>query len=168
TAPLGAIEDSFDGYVVIVADIAERKRLDAERTRRVREEAERAEAQARLRQLTFLAEASSDLSSSLDLEATQRRVAAVAVPEMADWCTLHLLQPDGTIATVATAAADPALEGALEELNDATRPPSLACLRALERCAPAARSWYPTSPTSGWRARLSMKRTCGFSNVWVR
>ncbi|TME43627.1 MAG: PAS domain S-box protein [Chloroflexi bacterium] len=63
TAPLGAIEDSFDGYVVIVADIAERKRLEAERTRRLREEAERAEAQARLRQLTVLAEASSDLRS---------------------------------------------------------------------------------------------------------
>ena len=155
TAPLGAIEDSFDGYVVIVADIAERKRLEAERTRRVRQEAERAEAQARLQQLTFLAEASSDLSSSLDLEATQRRVAAVAVPEMADWCTLHLLQPDGTIATVATAAADPALEGALEELQRRYAPSQLGVSPG-SRALRAGRPFLVSDVTHKWLARTAV------------
>ena len=131
TAPLGAIEDRFDGYVVIVADIAERKRL------------------------TFLAEASSDLSSSLDLEATQRRVAAVAVPEMADWCTLHLLQPDGTIATVATAAADPALEGALEELQRRYAPSQLGVSPG-SRALRAGRPFLVSDVTHKWLARTAV------------
>lgn len=155
TAPLGAGEDSFDGSIVILADIAERKRLDAERTRRQREEAERAEAQARLRQLTFLAEASSDLSSSLDLDATLRRVAAVAIPELADWCTLHLLEPDGTIATVARAAADPALEGALEELQRRYAP-SHHGLSPSSRALRAGRPFLVSDVTHKWLASTAV------------
>jgi PAS domain S-box-containing protein len=155
TSPLRANTDGFDGLVMIVADIAERKRLEAERTRRAREEAEREEAQARLRQLAFLAEASGDLSSSLDLDATLRRVAAVAVPELADWCTLHLLQPDGMILTVASASADPALRSALEELQRRYAPTQHG-LSPSSRALRVGRSFLVPEVTHRWLARTAV------------
>jgi PAS domain S-box-containing protein len=155
TSPRRATTERFDGLMVIAADIAERKRLEAERTRRARKEAERAEAQARLRQLTFLADASGDLSSSLDLDATLRRVAAVAVPELADWCTLHLLQPDGVIATVAGASADPSLEGALEELQRRYAPTQHG-LSPSSRALRFGRSFLVPEVTHRWLARTAV------------
>jgi PAS domain S-box-containing protein len=42
--------------------------------------------------LAFLAEASALLASSLDYEDTLQRVAHLAVPRIADWCTVHVLE----------------------------------------------------------------------------
>ncbi len=42
--------------------------------------------------LAFLAEASAALASSLDYEDTLARLAELAVPRLADWCALYLLQ----------------------------------------------------------------------------
>jgi PAS domain S-box-containing protein len=44
----------------------------------------------------FLAEASEILASSLDHERTLRQVAEVAVLGVADWCTIHLVDAEGT------------------------------------------------------------------------
>jgi signal transduction histidine kinase/GAF domain-containing protein len=77
------------------ANALERARLD---------EAERA---ARER-LLFLSQASATLSSSLDSGATLRRLAELAVPEIADWCVIDMLSPDGAIERVALAHRDPA------------------------------------------------------------
>jgi len=117
TAAVRAADGRQDGYQVVLVDIAERKRLEGERVRRLQEEAERAETQRVLHQFEFLADATGDLSTSLDLETTLLRAASVAVPELADWCTLHLLAPGGAIVTAARAAADPALETSLAELQ---------------------------------------------------
>jgi K+-sensing histidine kinase KdpD len=54
----------------------------------------------------FLARASALLASSLDVEATVDQVAALAVPTLADYCSVHLLEPDGSIRTLAL-AGDP-------------------------------------------------------------
>ena len=58
-------------------------------------------------QLTFLAEASAELASSLDYESTLRNVAQMAVPALADWCAISLEQ-DGVLRTIAVAHRDPA------------------------------------------------------------
>ena len=42
--------------------------------------------------LAFLAEASAVLASSLDYESTLQRVAQLAVPQIADWCTVHMME----------------------------------------------------------------------------
>ena len=58
-------------------------------------EAERAArqlAEAAERRVAFLAEASGRLAASLDLEATLRTVAELAVPALADWCFIALLE----------------------------------------------------------------------------
>jgi serine phosphatase RsbU (regulator of sigma subunit) len=57
--------------------------------------------------LTFLAEASAALGSSLDYPATLTRVAELAVPRLADVCAIYLLE-DQQVRLAALAHADPA------------------------------------------------------------
>ena len=64
-------------------------------------------AEQRARQnLDFLARASELLAQSLDVETTLQRLAAFAIPRLADWCTVDLLS-DGEIRAVAVAHANP-------------------------------------------------------------
>jgi signal transduction histidine kinase len=69
------------------------------------------------RRLEFLAEASAHLAGSLDYEATLRRVARSAVPEMADWCVVDTLDEDGSVRLLAVAHVDPAKEALVHELR---------------------------------------------------
>ena len=55
----------------------------------------------------LLADASKELVSSLDWEVTLQRVAELAVPVLADWCAVDVLQPDGSIELIAVAHVDP-------------------------------------------------------------
>jgi signal transduction histidine kinase len=74
-----------------------------ERERQARAAAEAAEARA-----SFLAQASSVLASSLEYEETLAIVNRFAVPDVADWCAIDLVQDDGTIRRVAIKHEDPA------------------------------------------------------------
>ena len=66
------------------------------------------EAERALRQrMTFLADASELLGSSLDYEATLTQLARLAVPEMATWCSVDMVGPDGSIQRLAVAHEDP-------------------------------------------------------------
>lgn len=56
----------------------------------------------------FLSEASAVLASSLDYQTTLERVAQLTVPELADWCTVHIVEEDGTIDQIAVAHVDSA------------------------------------------------------------
>ncbi len=55
----------------------------------------------------FLADAGEVLSSSLDYETTLKSVAQLAVPQMADWCSVHIKADDGGIQQLALAHIDP-------------------------------------------------------------
>lgn len=70
------------------------------------------ESEARLR---FLAEAGLALASSLDYEATLKRVAELAIQSLADFCFFHLLVGDGRIRRVAWAHRDPVQRARLDE-----------------------------------------------------
>ncbi|BAY96387.1 putative two component hybrid sensor regulator [Tolypothrix tenuis PCC 7101] len=66
----------------------------------------------------FLAEASAVLASSLDYQTTLDQVAQLATPELADWCTVHIVAADGAIEQIAVAHSDPAkLEWANQNNN---------------------------------------------------
>jgi signal transduction histidine kinase/GAF domain-containing protein len=66
----------------------------------------------------FLAEAGEMLAASLDWEQTLVQVARLAVPALADWCIVDVLEDDGvTIKQVAVAAADPRKEDLLREMR---------------------------------------------------
>jgi PAS domain S-box-containing protein len=75
------------GMRCITIDISERKR--SEDTQR------------------FLAQVGETLSSSLDYEITLDRIAGLAVPDLADWCAVHIVDMDGTIRRLAVAHIDP-------------------------------------------------------------
>lgn len=92
----------------ILTDVTQRKRVEKERRRLLlaaREAQDRAE-QAEKR-FEFLAAAGKLLVSSLDHGETLRTIADLAVPALADWCFVELLQDDGSIKRVAWAAANP-------------------------------------------------------------
>jgi PAS domain S-box-containing protein len=66
------------------------------------------ETERALRQrMTFLADASELLGSSLDYESTLAQLARLAVPNMATWCSVDMLGPDGSIQRLAVAHEDP-------------------------------------------------------------
>jgi PAS domain S-box-containing protein len=65
------------------------------------------ERQAELRD-RFMANASETLMSSLDYEETLRNVAWLAVPEIADWCAVELIDERGARQRIAVAHRDPA------------------------------------------------------------
>ncbi|MBD2213302.1 PAS domain-containing protein [Nostoc linckia FACHB-104] len=66
----------------------------------------------------FLAEASAVLASSLDYQTTLEQVAHLATPDLADWCTVHIVAEDGAIEQIAVAHSDPAkLEWAQQTNN---------------------------------------------------
>ena len=54
----------------------------------------------------LLAEASAQLLDTVDDEAPLMTLAQLAVPQLADWCAVHLLQADGSIQQVALAPAE--------------------------------------------------------------
>jgi len=57
----------------------------------------------------FLARAMETLASSLDYRTTLTRVAELVVPELADWCTIDILEPGARVSQqLALAHADPA------------------------------------------------------------
>jgi PAS domain S-box-containing protein len=56
---------------------------------------------------SFLADATKELVRSLNWEATIQRVARLAVPVMADWCTVDVLERDGSLSLIAVAHVDP-------------------------------------------------------------
>src|SRR5207248_5316997 len=92
-----------------VRDITERKQAEDERAELLaREQATRAEAEAAQQRLAFLAEASNELSASLDYEATLTSLARLAVPYFADWCGIDMVEEDGSIRQLAVAHVDPA------------------------------------------------------------
>jgi GAF domain-containing protein len=89
--------DELD-FLMIAADSC------AQTIRRVRATAEAADRATHLR---FLADASAEMSRSLDYSTTLANVARLAVPELADWCAVDLLV-NGVVTTLAVAHADPA------------------------------------------------------------
>lgn len=55
----------------------------------------------------FLAFAAAEFASSLDFDATLKRIADLAVPRLADWCAVHILMDEQVICRLAFAHRDP-------------------------------------------------------------
>ncbi len=83
-------------WLCVQKDVTEQKRVEAERaeyyefTERLYEQTRLAEQRA-----AFLALASEVLAASLDSEEILRRLARLAVPVLADWCSVYELTPEG-------------------------------------------------------------------------
>jgi PAS domain S-box-containing protein len=87
STPLRDTDGRLYGRVAFFRDVtAERKRERAQR---------------------FLAEVSRELATTLEYEVTLQRVASMAVPELADWCSVDLVEPGVGIRLLALAHVDP-------------------------------------------------------------
>jgi signal transduction histidine kinase len=114
---IGALALSFDepgpftpevrSFMLLIAQqcaqALERARLHSMEVR-ARVRAEFAE-----RRLALLAEASARLAASLDYLASLANLAHLAVPEIADWCVIHLVDEDGVPRLIAASHSDPEL-----------------------------------------------------------
>jgi len=96
-APLLDEDGEVEATIMIIEEVTERKRVEL--------------------QGIFLAEAGALLASSLDYEQTLRNVAELAVPEVADWCAVDLVDEDGDRVSVAVAHVDPARLDLAKELR---------------------------------------------------
>ena len=116
-SPLRSAADQRAFVLAVVRDISDRRQAEEERIERIRERLAREESATAERRLQVLAEASRLLDASLDYEVTLQEVARVAVRTLADWCIVHLLEPDGSIRWLALAHGDPAKEALARELQ---------------------------------------------------
>jgi PAS domain S-box-containing protein len=162
------------GFRWLVRDISARLRAEAlERDSRLkavllsREQAARAEAEAARQRLAFLAQASAHLAGSLDSETALAGLARLAVPALADWCAVDLLDPDGAIRRLAIVHADPARVAWATE-QDRLHPPDAEAawgvphvLRTARPQLDAALPDLPPTASPGDLARLRVLREAG-------
>jgi signal transduction histidine kinase len=97
------------GDIEFAQDLARRCALAIDNAR-LYEEAQRREADAAWAEhrATFLAEAAAALASSLDYDDTLRTVARLAVPRIADWCAVDMVDDGGAVKRLAVTHIDPA------------------------------------------------------------
>ncbi len=104
SAPVLDSSGEINATIMIIEDVTERQHAEL--------------------QATFLARAGDVLASSLHYEQTLRNVAELAVPTIADWCAVDLLDEQGDRHPVVIAHTDPARLALAEELR-AYRPDRL-------------------------------------------
>ncbi len=105
-------------YVGIQADVTDRVTIEQERARHLAaEQVARANAEAAQRRLALLAEATTLLAATLDVEESLQRLTRLVVPVLADWCTVHLLGDDGEPGRTVAAHHDPDRQQLLEEVE---------------------------------------------------
>jgi PAS domain S-box-containing protein len=122
-----------------LVDVSWRKRGEEEREAlRAAEKSAVAGSLHRQGRLDFLSEASGILASSLDYETTLRRVAELAVRDLADWCVVDVLDEEGTLSRVAGAHA--ASRGASRE-RELGPEPEAAVVRVVRSGRPESMPW---------------------------
>ena len=85
-------------FTAYLRDLTERKKIEGEQK--------------------FLLRASEQLASSLDYETTIASIAQLAVPAIADWCAVDVIERDRTTKRVAVAHKDPAKVAFVQKLRD--------------------------------------------------
>jgi PAS domain S-box-containing protein len=102
------------GGIILFTEVITRQKQNEEQIRRLNTGLEQrvyertAELEAARRRLEFLAEASALLADSLDYATTLRNLARLAVPALADWCMVHVVEDAGVVRRIEVAHADPA------------------------------------------------------------
>ena len=93
------------GYLL---DVSERRRSEDQKEQlRGAERAALAESHTKQRKLDFLAQACSVIASSPEYDVTLRRVAELAVQDLADWCFVDVVDDDGNATRMVAEHAEP-------------------------------------------------------------
>ena len=107
-AVFGGLSLSFDRDIVFEHERRELKMAFARQAAQALARSRLYAAEQAMRErMTFLAEASELLASSLDYNRTLGRLAQLCVPRLADWCAIDILGPDGEIERLTVAHEDP-------------------------------------------------------------
>ena len=107
-AVFGGLSLSFDRDIVFEQERRELKMAFARQAAQALARSRLYAAEQALRErMTFLAEASELLASSLDYNRTLGRLARLCVPGLADWCAIDIVGPNGEIERLAVAHQDP-------------------------------------------------------------
>jgi PAS domain S-box-containing protein len=115
----GAMSLSFDDDIDFGLERREMKMTLARQAAQALARSRLLEAEQALRKrMTFLAEASDLLASSLDYNRTLRQLARLSVPGLADWCAIDMLGPNGEVERLAVAHQDPAKVRWAHELQE--------------------------------------------------
>jgi PAS domain S-box-containing protein len=132
-----------------------------------------AELEGSQRRFAFLAEASSILAASLDYATTLRSIAQLAVPRVADWCTVDLVTADGSLERLAVAHVDPEKVSWAYELQR-RYPPDPNSTTGIYRVLRTRKTEFYANITDDMlaatardQAQLHMLRTVGFTSAII-
>jgi PAS domain S-box-containing protein len=117
--PVVAPDGALLGVGGVVSDVTERRELERAQSRLLRDaEAALQRAEQGRQRIAFLADAGTKMAESVEWEPTLRAIVRSAVPTMADWCSLTLLDRGGTLRVAAVAHTDPERERLAWEIVD--------------------------------------------------
>jgi PAS domain S-box-containing protein len=109
----------LDGVGTQLGQFIERRLIEQERLELLAsEQRARTEAEAAERRLSFLAEASAQLASSLDFTETLASIPHLAIAYLADYCAIEMLEEDGSIRLLEIAHDDPESEALGRALHE--------------------------------------------------
>ena len=110
------IEDVPVGRVWSFRDVTARRRAEEQSHALAQEQAARAEAENSQKRATLLAEASRVLSASFDYQTTLAALVRLAVPSIADYCALDIVEADDSFVRIGEAHVDPAKSRLIREV----------------------------------------------------
>lgn len=123
--------------------------------------------------LTYLAEASRILSSSLDYQDTLNTIAMLAVPEIGDWCGIDIVDENGQIQQLAVAHKDPKKVKWAKQLRK-IRPPDMSAKQGLPNVLRTGKSeLYPEiteqmlKATSKSEKDFKLLKSIGFTSAMI-
>jgi signal transduction histidine kinase len=119
-AEMRVVASEWDGAPALIAslrDITERRQVEENARRLIREQTGRAAAEAAADTLRFLADATTALSTSLEYSTTLAALAHLCVGRIADWSIVYALDEAGTPTRLAVAHCDPAKAHLAHELQ---------------------------------------------------
>lgn len=110
------IDDLPVGRVWSFRDVTARRRAEEHARALAREQAARAEAEHSQKRAALLAEASRVLSASFDYQTTLAALVRLAVPALADYCALDIVEAEDRFERIGEAHVDPAKSQLLREV----------------------------------------------------
>jgi PAS domain S-box-containing protein len=110
------IDDAPVGRVWSFRDVTSRRRAEEQEIELVQEQSARAEAENSQKRASLLAEASRVLSASFDYQTTLAALVRLAVPALADYCALDIVEAEDTFERIGEAHVDPAKSQLLREV----------------------------------------------------
>jgi PAS domain S-box-containing protein len=104
------------GRVWSFRDVTSRRRAEEQEIELVQEQAARAEAENSQKRASLLAEASRVLSASFDYQTTLAALVRLAVPALADYCALDIVEAEDTFERIGEVHVDPAKSQLLRDV----------------------------------------------------